>query len=121
MVRPVVSSLEQNEIIALALDAVASKASAPKSVGGFCQVVSGEESPARPCRSLADPALSVVRKLASEGAENDLLDRNIAQGILSLKVTRQAGARAGNWPMREAARDLLAQPALPRSRANETG
>jgi site-specific recombinase XerD len=54
--------------------------------------------------------LSAIRKLASEAAENDLLDRNIAQGILSLKGVRQAGARAGNWLNREQSRELLALP-----------
>jgi len=54
--------------------------------------------------------LSAIRKLASEAAENGLLDRNVAQGITSLKGVRQAGNRAGNWLTREQARDLLAAP-----------
>jgi site-specific recombinase XerD len=54
--------------------------------------------------------LSAIRKLAAEAAENDLLDRNVAQGIVSLKGVRQSGDRAGNWLSREQARDLLAQP-----------
>src|SRR5499427_6941352 len=56
--------------------------------------------------------LSAIRKLAAEAAENGLLDRSVAQGILSLKGVRQSGARAGNWLTREQARDLLSQPAL---------
>jgi site-specific recombinase XerD len=39
-----------------------------------------------------------------------LLDRSVAQGIVSLKGVRQSGDRAGNWLTREQARDLLAQP-----------
>jgi site-specific recombinase XerC len=54
--------------------------------------------------------LSAIRKLAAEAAENGLLDRSVAQGIVSLKGVRQSGARAGNWLTREQARDLLAQP-----------
>ena len=56
--------------------------------------------------------LSAIRKLAAEAAENGLLDRSVAQGIVSLKGVRQSGARAGNWLTREQARDLLAQPDL---------
>jgi site-specific recombinase XerD len=54
--------------------------------------------------------LSAIRKLAAEAAENGLLDRSVAQGIVSLKGVRQSGNRAGNWLTREQARDLLAQP-----------
>jgi integrase len=39
-----------------------------------------------------------------------LLDRSVAQGIVSLKGVRQSGDRAGNWLSREQARDLLSQP-----------
>jgi site-specific recombinase XerD len=56
--------------------------------------------------------LSAIRKLATEAAENDLLDRSVAQGIVSLKGLSQSGARAGNWLSREQARDLLAQPEI---------
>jgi len=54
--------------------------------------------------------LSAIRKLAAEAAENGLLDRSAAQGIVALKGVRQSGNRAGNWLTREQARDLLAQP-----------
>jgi len=39
--------------------------------------------------------LSAIRKLAAEAAENDLLDRSVAQGIMSLKGVRQSGDREG--------------------------
>ena len=45
--------------------------------------------------------LSAIRKLAAEAAENDLLDRRVAQGIVSMKGVRQSGNRAGNWLTRE--------------------
>ena len=35
--------------------------------------------------------------VVAEAAENDLLDRSVAQGIVSLKGVRQSGAKAGNW------------------------
>jgi hypothetical protein len=54
--------------------------------------------------------LSAIRKLAAEAAENRLLDRGVAQGIVSLKGVRQSGSRAGNWLTKEQARDLLARP-----------
>ena len=40
--------------------------------------------------------LSAIRKLAAEAAENDLLDRSVAQGIVFLKGVGQSGDRAGN-------------------------
>jgi hypothetical protein len=45
--------------------------------------------------------LSAIRKLAAGAAENDLLDRSVAQGIVSLKGAQQSGDRAGNWLSRE--------------------
>jgi integrase len=42
--------------------------------------------------------------------KNGLLDRSVAQGIVSLKGVRQSGNRAGNWLTREQARSLLARP-----------
>ena len=54
--------------------------------------------------------MSAIRKLAAEAAENGLLDRSVAQGIVSLKGVRHSGDRAGNWLSPEQARDLLAQP-----------
>jgi integrase len=41
-----------------------------------------------------------------------LLDRSVAQEIVSLKGVHQSGDRAGNWLTREQARDLLAQPEI---------
>src|SRR5215469_3518330 len=56
--------------------------------------------------------LSAIRKLAAEAAENGLLDRSVAQGIVSLKGVHQSSARVGNWLAQEQARGLLAQPDL---------
>ena len=44
-----------------------------------------------------DLRLSAIRKLTAEAAENGLLDRSVAQGIVSLKGVRKSGDRAGNW------------------------
>jgi site-specific recombinase XerD len=54
--------------------------------------------------------LSAIRKLASEAAENGLLDRGAALGIASLRNVRQAGGRVGNWLTLEQSRQLLACP-----------
>jgi site-specific recombinase XerD len=66
--------------------------------------------------SLSPPSsnlrLSAICKLAAEAADNGLLDRSVAQGIVALKGVRQSGDRAGNWLSREQARDLLAQPEI---------
>jgi hypothetical protein len=55
----------------------------------------------------------------AEAAENGLLDRGVAQGIVSLKGVRQSGNRAGNWLTGEQARvvhalakQVLAETAL---------
>jgi hypothetical protein len=56
--------------------------------------------------------LSAIHKLAEEAAENGLLDRGVAQGIVSFKGVRQSGSRAGNWLTRQQARDLLARPGI---------
>src|SRR5262249_53909321 len=64
-------------------------------------------------------------KLATEAAENGLLDRSAAQRIVSLKGVRQSGDRAGNWLSREQERDLLAQAELKnrgrRTRSRDSG
>src|SRR5262249_3541497 len=60
------------------------------------------------CQSLR-LSLSAIRKPAAEAAENGLLDRSVAQGIVSLKDVRRSGSRAGNWLTREQASYLLAQ------------
>jgi site-specific recombinase XerD len=56
--------------------------------------------------------LSAIRKLATEAAENDLLDRSVPQEIVSLKGVHQSGDRAGTGFSREQARDLLCRPVL---------
>jgi len=95
----------------------------PKGLEGFPRLVLGgspaaaEQSHRSERSGIGGPAppsinlrLSAIRKLAAKAAENDLLDRSVAQGIVSLKGVTQSGNRAGNWLTREQARDLLAQP-----------
>jgi hypothetical protein len=41
--------------------------------------------------------LSEIRVLASEAADNGLLDRDIAAAIKEVKGVKTAGTRAGNW------------------------
>jgi site-specific recombinase XerD len=54
--------------------------------------------------------LAALRKLASEAAENGLLQPEIAAGIGKVGGVRQAGVRAGNWLTREQAEQLLRVP-----------
>jgi site-specific recombinase XerD len=116
-------------VASLAVDAVTSehsKRAYGKAIADFISWYAAEPRPplsravVQQYRSLLDASglraasvnlrLSAIRKLAAEAAENGLLDRNLAQGIASIKGVRQAGAKAGNWLTREQARDLLAEP-----------
>jgi site-specific recombinase XerD len=54
--------------------------------------------------------LAALRKLASEAADNGLLDPALAAGISRVRGAGRLGVRAGNWLTREQARELLAQP-----------
>lgn len=54
--------------------------------------------------------LAAIRKLASEAADNGLLDPVLAAGIARVKGAKQLGVRAGNWLTREEARLLLMAP-----------
>ncbi len=54
--------------------------------------------------------LAAIRKLASEAAENGLLDRELASGIAKVKGAKRHGVRAGNWLTREQAKLLLQFP-----------
>jgi integrase len=55
-------------------------------------------------------ALSAVRKLAAEAADNGLLDPARAAGIAHIRGIKQAGTRAGNWLTLEEAQRLLLTP-----------
>jgi site-specific recombinase XerD len=54
--------------------------------------------------------LAAIRKLASEAADNGLLDPALAAGIARVKGAKQHGVRAGNWLTREEAHLLLLSP-----------
>ncbi|HLJ47840.1 MAG TPA: tyrosine-type recombinase/integrase [Bryobacteraceae bacterium] len=54
--------------------------------------------------------LSVIRKLAFEAADNNLMDTSLAQGIARAKGVKQSGIRTGNWLMREQAEHLINAP-----------
>src|SRR6185369_6082697 len=54
--------------------------------------------------------LAAIKKLASEAADNALLDPVLAAGIARIKGAKQLGVRAGNWLTREEARLLLLAP-----------
>lgn len=54
--------------------------------------------------------LCAVRKLATEAADNALLDRALANGIKAVKGITTAGVRSGNWLTRDQAQALLNAP-----------
>jgi site-specific recombinase XerD len=54
--------------------------------------------------------LAAIKKLASEAADNALLDPVLAAGIARVKGAKQLGVRAGNWLTREEARLLVWAP-----------
>jgi len=55
--------------------------------------------------------LSVLRKLASEAADNGLLAPDLAAGISRVRGARRQGVRAGNWLTPEEATAFLNSPA----------
>lgn len=54
--------------------------------------------------------LCAVHKLATEAADNALLDRALANGIKAVKGVSTAGVRSGNWLTRDQAQALLNAP-----------
>ena len=61
-------------------------------------------------RASINQALSAIRKLAAEAADNDLLPTTLAYGVERVKGVRQAGVRAGNWLTVEQAQQLVNTP-----------
>lgn len=55
-------------------------------------------------------ALSAIRRLASEGADNNMFDPMDAAAIGRVKGVKQAGRRTGNWLDKSAAQRLLELP-----------
>ncbi len=54
--------------------------------------------------------LSAVRKLATEAADNGLMDPQLAQGVTRSRGVKTHGTRTGNWLTREQSEALLAAP-----------
>jgi site-specific recombinase XerD len=54
--------------------------------------------------------MSAVRRLASEAADNGLLDPNLASGISRVKGVKKAGVRIGNWLTARQAEQLVNAP-----------
>ncbi len=55
-------------------------------------------------------ALSALRKLAGEAADNGLLAPELAAGISKVKGLKRLGVRTGNWLTRDQAEALLSAP-----------
>jgi integrase len=61
-------------------------------------------------RSSINQALSAIRKLAAEAADNGLVPPTLAYGVEQVKGVRQEGVRAGNWLTNEEAQQLINTP-----------
>ena len=61
-------------------------------------------------RSSINQALSAIRKLAAEAADNGLVPPTLAYGVERVKGVKQEGVRAGNWLMKEEAEQLINAP-----------
>ena len=60
--------------------------------------------------STVNVRLSAIRKLASEAADNALLDQATANGVGKVAGVKSAGVKAGNWLTRDQAQELLNAP-----------
>lgn len=54
--------------------------------------------------------MSAIRKLATEAADNGLLDQAIANGITRVHGVTSQGVRAGNWLTKQQAQQILTAP-----------
>lgn len=54
--------------------------------------------------------ISAIRKLATEAADNGLLDQAIADGVSRVKGIKAQGVRAGNWLTKHQAQQILTTP-----------
>lgn len=61
-------------------------------------------------RSGINQALSAIRKLAAEAADNGLVPPTLAYGVERVKGVKQEGVRAGNWLTKEEAEKLINTP-----------
>ena len=61
-------------------------------------------------RSSINQALSAIRKLAAEAADNGLVPPTLAYGVERVKGVKQEGVRAGNWLTKEEAEQLINAP-----------
>lgn len=60
--------------------------------------------------STVNQAMSAIRKLAQEAADNGLMDAQLANGIAKVQGVKSAGVRAGNWLTLAQAQELLNTP-----------
>lgn len=55
-------------------------------------------------------AMSAIRKLAAEAADNGLLEQSIANGVARVKGVKAQGVRSGNWLTKAQAQRILTAP-----------
>jgi site-specific recombinase XerD len=54
--------------------------------------------------------MSAIRKLATEAADNGLIDQAIANGVSRVRGVKSQGVRAGNWLTKNQAQKILTAP-----------
>lgn len=54
--------------------------------------------------------MSAIRKLATEAADNGLIDQQIANGVNRVSGVTAHGVRAGNWLTKQQAQDIILAP-----------
>lgn len=60
--------------------------------------------------STINQKLSAIRKLATEAADNNLIDQAIASGISHVRGIKSSGVRTGNWLTLEQVQQLISTP-----------
>jgi integrase len=120
----------REQIRALVLDAVSSPATKraygkaldeflgwcqrEQPAGGLCKASVQRFRAMLEARGLAPSSINIqmaaLRKLATEAADNGLLDAEGARTIRSVRGAKMHGARIGNWLTREQAQELLNAP-----------
>jgi hypothetical protein len=70
--------------------------------------------------STVNVRLSAVRKLVAQARRNDPIGVEDAASLSEVPNIRQKGTRLGNWLTREQAKELLASPTAPPSKASAT-
>jgi site-specific recombinase XerD len=114
LVLDAVSSPATKRAYAKALDSFFTWYQREQPTGGLSKATVQRYRATLEARGLAASSINVtmaaVRKLATEAADNGLLDTEAARAIRSVRGAKMLGTRLGNWLSREQAQELLDAP-----------